>query len=189
MTRALKNEQKITSAWLTRMKKERIEKECQGLLEFLESPFTLDNLSGSEAVKAWLREDAELDEAGSAVCAAHGLPDCRAASGRARLSWCSAGPENWGSPASCSRISATNGWAPPNPTWRRSFRFCGRSARSWCSWTKPTRRPARGKAETPTAGCRGASTRCWPRRCPTRATADASSGFLPHRARTCWKWT
>jgi hypothetical protein len=60
LARALKNDKKITSAWLTRMKKERIEKECQGLLEFLESPFTLDNLSGSENVKTWLREDATL---------------------------------------------------------------------------------------------------------------------------------
>jgi AAA+ superfamily predicted ATPase len=60
LARAIKNEKKITSSWLTLMKKERIEKECQGLLEFLESPFTLDNLSGSESVKAWLREDAIL---------------------------------------------------------------------------------------------------------------------------------
>jgi AAA+ superfamily predicted ATPase len=60
LARAIKNEKKITSAWLTRMKKERIEKECQGLLEFLESPFTLANLSGSENVKTWLREDAVL---------------------------------------------------------------------------------------------------------------------------------
>ncbi len=60
LARAIKNEKKITSSWLTRMKKERIEKECQGLLEFLESPFTLDNLSGSESVKTWLREDAVL---------------------------------------------------------------------------------------------------------------------------------
>jgi len=64
LARTLKNEQKITSAWLTRMKKERIEKECQDLLEFIESPFTLDNMSGSEAVKAWLREDAELMKRG-----------------------------------------------------------------------------------------------------------------------------
>ncbi len=60
LARALRNGQAITSAWLMRMKKERIEKECQGLLEFLESPFTLDNLSGADAVKAWLREDAQL---------------------------------------------------------------------------------------------------------------------------------
>jgi AAA+ superfamily predicted ATPase len=60
LARALKNEQSITSAWLMRMKKERIEKECQGLLEFLESTYSLDNLSGSEDVKTWLREDAAL---------------------------------------------------------------------------------------------------------------------------------
>lgn len=60
LARALRNEQPITSSWLNRMKKERIEKECRDLLEFLESPFTLDNLSGADAVKAWLREDAEL---------------------------------------------------------------------------------------------------------------------------------
>jgi SpoVK/Ycf46/Vps4 family AAA+-type ATPase len=42
------------------MKKDMIERECQGLLEFMESPFTLDNVAGHEPVKAWLREDAEL---------------------------------------------------------------------------------------------------------------------------------
>jgi len=56
----LTNEGKITAAWLMRMKKELIERECQGLLEFLESPFTLDHVAGHEAVKAWLREDTEL---------------------------------------------------------------------------------------------------------------------------------
>ena len=57
---ALKANGTITSAWLTRKKKEMIERECQGLLEFLESPFTLDHISGHDAVKAWLREDTEL---------------------------------------------------------------------------------------------------------------------------------
>ena len=57
---AIKNEQMITSAWLTRMKKEMIERECQDLLEFLESPFTLDHISGHDAVKSWLREDTQL---------------------------------------------------------------------------------------------------------------------------------
>ncbi len=70
LARALKNGQTVTSAWLTRMKKERIEKECQGLLEFMESLFTLENLSGSDAVKAWLREDAELMRRG----VLHALP-------------------------------------------------------------------------------------------------------------------
>ena len=60
LSTALTNGQSITAAWLMRMKKEMIERECQGLLEFLESPFTLDNVSGLDAVKAWLREDTEL---------------------------------------------------------------------------------------------------------------------------------
>ena len=57
---ALKNDQKITAVWLASMKKEMIERECQGLLEFLESSYTLDHVAGLEPVKAWLREDAQL---------------------------------------------------------------------------------------------------------------------------------
>ena len=62
---ALNNDRKIEAAWLTRMKKETIERECGGLLEFMESPFTLDQLSGADAVKQWLREDAQLLKKGS----------------------------------------------------------------------------------------------------------------------------
>lgn len=62
---ALKNNRKITSAWLARIKKEMIERECQGLLEFVESPFTLDNVAGLDAVKGWLREDTELMRRGA----------------------------------------------------------------------------------------------------------------------------
>jgi AAA+ superfamily predicted ATPase len=61
---ALKNGRRITSEWLTRMKKERIERECQGLLEFLESPYTLDNVAGLDEVKKWLRQDAQLLQKG-----------------------------------------------------------------------------------------------------------------------------
>lgn len=62
---ALNNERNISAAWLTRMKKETIERECGGLLEFMESPFTLDQLSGADAVKQWLREDAALLKKGA----------------------------------------------------------------------------------------------------------------------------
>ena len=57
---ALKNGARITPQWLTRMKKDTIERECQGLLEFIESDFTLDHIAGLDAVRVWLREDAEL---------------------------------------------------------------------------------------------------------------------------------
>jgi hypothetical protein len=57
---ALSNDRTITAEWLMRMKKDLIERECQGLLEFLESRFTLDQVAGHDAVKSWLREDTEL---------------------------------------------------------------------------------------------------------------------------------
>jgi hypothetical protein len=57
---ALRNERAITAAWLSQIKKDLIERECQGLLEFVESPFTLDNVAGHDAVKDWLRQDTTL---------------------------------------------------------------------------------------------------------------------------------
>jgi hypothetical protein len=62
---ALRNDRAITSAWLSKIKKDLIEKECQGLLEFIESPFTLDNVAGHDEVKAWLRQDAALLKKGA----------------------------------------------------------------------------------------------------------------------------
>ena len=62
---ALGNDRRITSAWLGEIKKELIERECQGLLDFVESSFTLDNVAGLDAVKAWLREDTELLKRGA----------------------------------------------------------------------------------------------------------------------------
>jgi SpoVK/Ycf46/Vps4 family AAA+-type ATPase len=62
---ALGTDRRITSAWLGQIKKDLIEREAQGLLEFIESPFTLDNVAGHDAVKAWLREDAELLKRGA----------------------------------------------------------------------------------------------------------------------------
>jgi len=62
---ALRNGRRLTSAWLSGIKKDMIERECQGLLEFIESPFTLDNVAGLDPVKAWLREDAALLKRGA----------------------------------------------------------------------------------------------------------------------------
>ena len=67
---ALRNGKRITAAWLSQTKKAMIERECQGLLEFIESPFTLDHVAGLDAVKAWLREDTTLLRRG----AVHALP-------------------------------------------------------------------------------------------------------------------
>ncbi len=58
--------ERLTAAQLSALKKELIEKECQGLLEFVESPWDLDRVAGHDAAKGWLREDAKLLKAGTA---------------------------------------------------------------------------------------------------------------------------
>jgi AAA+ superfamily predicted ATPase len=62
---ALRNDKALTAAWLSKIKKDLIERECQGLLEFVESPFTLDHVAGHDAVKEWLRQDTALLKRGA----------------------------------------------------------------------------------------------------------------------------
>jgi ATPase family protein associated with various cellular activities (AAA) len=70
LTMATRSGQRLTADWVARVKKELIESECQGLLDFIESKLTLDDMAGSDSVKAWLREDAALLQKG----ALHALP-------------------------------------------------------------------------------------------------------------------
>lgn len=58
-TRQYKN-QPLGDADLVQLKKQLIEKECAGLIEFVESKRTLDDLYGQDKVKQWLRQDIEL---------------------------------------------------------------------------------------------------------------------------------
>jgi SpoVK/Ycf46/Vps4 family AAA+-type ATPase len=60
LKRALTSGERITGAYLTRMKKELIEKEAAGRLEFLETTRSLDDVAGHVEAKAWLRQDAIL---------------------------------------------------------------------------------------------------------------------------------
>ncbi len=46
--------------YLTRIKKELIEKQAAGRIEFIESRRTLDDVAGHDEARAWLRQDAEL---------------------------------------------------------------------------------------------------------------------------------
>jgi SpoVK/Ycf46/Vps4 family AAA+-type ATPase len=57
---AAKNEAVIDGEFLNKQKKELIEKECYGLLEFLAPRHTMDAVSGHGHVKTWLEEDAKL---------------------------------------------------------------------------------------------------------------------------------
>lgn len=61
---------RVTEAALAQRKKAAIERECQDLLEFVQSPFTLDHVAGLDAVKTWLRDDARLLRTGKL----HALP-------------------------------------------------------------------------------------------------------------------
>ncbi len=61
---AASNKQELSPQILSKNKKEYIEKECNDLLEFIESPFNLDMVAGHRAAKKWLREDAQLIKMG-----------------------------------------------------------------------------------------------------------------------------
>jgi AAA+ superfamily predicted ATPase len=56
---------RLTASELSSLKKELIEKECQGLLDFVESPWDLDRVAGHQAAKQWLRDDARLLKSGA----------------------------------------------------------------------------------------------------------------------------
>jgi len=89
---ALGNDRRITAAWLGQIKKELIERECQGLLDFVESPFTMDHVAGMEPVKAWLREDTELLRRGALRALPMGYLICgRIGTGKTFLVQCWAG--------------------------------------------------------------------------------------------------
>ena len=45
---------------LVQLKKQLVEKDCNGLIEFIESPRTLDDIHGQDRVKTWLRQDIAL---------------------------------------------------------------------------------------------------------------------------------
>lgn len=56
--------QALSNADLTRIKKELVERDSAGLVEFIESSRTLDAYHGQEALKTWLRQDIKLWQTG-----------------------------------------------------------------------------------------------------------------------------
>lgn len=52
--------ERLGAADLARLKKDLVEKDTSGLIEFVESPRTLNDLYGLGKIKAWLRQDIEL---------------------------------------------------------------------------------------------------------------------------------
>lgn len=60
VSQAVRNDKPLTAQYMARLKKELIEKECYGLLEFMEPRTTLEDVAGHDEARGWLREDASL---------------------------------------------------------------------------------------------------------------------------------
>lgn len=90
---AVKNQRPITVKYLARLKKELIEKECYGLLEFVESGGkNLEHVAGHVNAKAWLRQDAQLIREGKVASVPMGyLMTGRIGTGKTWLTNCWAG--------------------------------------------------------------------------------------------------
>jgi hypothetical protein len=58
------SQQALAPADLTRIKKELVERDSAGLVEFIESTRTLDDYHGQDALKQWLRQDIALWQSG-----------------------------------------------------------------------------------------------------------------------------
>ncbi len=68
--------QELTASDLAGIKKEIVEADCRGLIEFVESKKTLDAISGADAIKAWLRQDIALWEKGDVAALPKGYLLC-----------------------------------------------------------------------------------------------------------------
>jgi AAA+ superfamily predicted ATPase len=92
VTYAVQNGKPIDGEYFARTKREVIEKECFGLLEFIESTTTLDMVSGHDEAKAWLRQDTELLRRGETAALPMGyLLAGRIGTGKTYITTCWAG--------------------------------------------------------------------------------------------------
>jgi len=66
----------LTPQDLVRLKKDLVEKDAQGLIEFIKPDRTLDDLHGQVAIKAWLRQDIALWRAGDLAALPMGYLFC-----------------------------------------------------------------------------------------------------------------
>jgi AAA+ superfamily predicted ATPase len=89
---ALEGSRRLDSTLMRGLKKQLIERQCQGLLEFIEPRWSLDVLVGHEPVKERLREDAVLLKRGETETLPMGYLICGAVgTGKSFLAQCMAG--------------------------------------------------------------------------------------------------
>lgn len=89
---ALEGSRRLDSKLMRELKKELIERQCQGLLEFISPKWNLDTVVGHEPVKQRLREDAALLKRGDSHTLPMGYLICGAVgTGKTFLAQCMAG--------------------------------------------------------------------------------------------------
>lgn len=66
----------ITPADLARMKKELVERDCEGLIDFIKPDRTLEDLHGQEGLKRWIRQDIALWQQGDLAALPMGYLIC-----------------------------------------------------------------------------------------------------------------
>ena len=89
---ALRGGPALDDARLTVIKKELLEKQCQGLIEFIQPKWDLDTVVGLDAAKERLREDAKLLATGGLDCLPMGYLICGpVGTGKSFLMQCAAG--------------------------------------------------------------------------------------------------
>jgi AAA+ superfamily predicted ATPase len=92
LTQAARSGQKVDGSRFRQMKKSMIERQCQGLVEFIQPKHTLDLLVGHEAAKQRLQEDARWVSAGQLDAAPMGYLICGpVGTGKTFLAECYAG--------------------------------------------------------------------------------------------------
>ena len=83
---AFESGHRLDAARMRGLKKELIERQCRGLLEFMEPKWNTDVLVGHAPVKQRLREDAQLLQRGDTRNAAHGVSGVRSGGNRKNVS-------------------------------------------------------------------------------------------------------
>ena len=92
LAQARTGQRRVDAGRFRKLKKEMIERQCQGLVEFIEPAHTLDMVVGHEAAKERLPEDAELDRRGQLDAAPMGYLICGpVGTGKTFLAECYAG--------------------------------------------------------------------------------------------------